>query len=394
MTYPLVEVGELMSRRNGSVDPAKFPDEEFELHSIPAFDAGRPEFLIGSQIGSSKQIVQPDDVMISKIVPHIRRASVVGAASGKRQIASGEWIVFRSERFIPRYLRHVLISDEFNGKFMATVSGVGGSLLRARPAEVAKIKIPLPSFAEQRRVAAILDKADALRAKRREAIAKLDQLLRSVFQEMFGDPVTNPMGWRFVACHELCGSPDDIKCGPFGTQLAKEEFQSEGIPLWGIKHVNADFKRPTHEFLSQQKAKDLAQYSIEPGDLVMTRKGTVGNCAVYPGGMPSGVMHSDLLRFRVDLDVCNPVFLRDQLRFSQLVARQVEVMSSGAIMAGINVSKLKNLTVFYPDIKHQNRYAEIVSRGVGCVADSWSRSLSAAERLFNSLQHQAFSGAL
>ncbi|MGN2467628.1 restriction endonuclease subunit S [Pseudomonas syringae] len=202
----MVELNELMARRNGSVNPAKFVDEEFELHSIPAFDAGRPDFVNGSQIGSSKQVVQPNDVMISKIIPHIRRASVVGASSGRRQIASGEWIVFRSERVFPNYLRQVLVSDDFNAKFMNTVAGVGGSLLRARPAEVAKIKIPLPPLPEQRRIAAILDKADALRAKRREAIAKLDQLLQSVFLEMFGDPVTNPKGWPMKFFGEVCES--------------------------------------------------------------------------------------------------------------------------------------------------------------------------------------------
>ena len=79
---------------------------------------------------------------------------------------------------------------------MRTVSGVGGSLLRARPAEVFKIQIPLPPLAEQKRIAGILDAADALRAKRREALAELDTLLQSTFLDMFGDPVTNPMGWE------------------------------------------------------------------------------------------------------------------------------------------------------------------------------------------------------
>ena len=161
MSWPTVEAGTLMARRNGSVNPANYPDEIFELHSIPAFDAGKPEITCGKNIGSSKQIVQPNDVMISKIVPHIRRATVVGDVSDYRKIASGEWIVFRSDQFYPNYLRHFLISDIFHSQFMATVSGVGGSLLRARPAEVAKIKIPLPPLEEQRRIAAILDKAEA-----------------------------------------------------------------------------------------------------------------------------------------------------------------------------------------------------------------------------------------
>ncbi len=188
MSYPMVELSELILKRNGSVNPAKFLDETFELHSIPAFDKGYPEILKGSEIGSSKQIVQENDVMISKIVPHIRRAAVVPKAHTFRQVASGEWIVFRSDRFDPNYLRHVLISDNFNAEFMATVSGVGGSLLRARPAFVEKIKVPLPTLHEQRRIAAILDKADELRQKRQQAIEKLDELLQAAFIDMFGDP--------------------------------------------------------------------------------------------------------------------------------------------------------------------------------------------------------------
>jgi type I restriction enzyme S subunit len=85
--------------RTPSIDPASSPDEAFTLYSVPAFDAGTPDILAGRQIGSAKQVVQSDDVLLSRIVPHIRRAWVVNGAS-TRTIASGEWIVFRSERSI------------------------------------------------------------------------------------------------------------------------------------------------------------------------------------------------------------------------------------------------------------------------------------------------------
>ncbi|EQD36840.1 type I restriction/modification system specificity determinant hsdS, partial [mine drainage metagenome] len=91
-----IELGEVMASKSGSVDPAKFLDEIFDLYSIPAFDRGEPEVVAGREIGSAKQIVGPEDVLLSKIVPHIRRAWVVGANRGRRIIASGEWIVFRS----------------------------------------------------------------------------------------------------------------------------------------------------------------------------------------------------------------------------------------------------------------------------------------------------------
>ena len=170
-----------------NLTPAQFPEEKFDLLSIPAYDIGSPEVALGSEIGSSKQLVCPGDVLISKIVPHIRRVWVVPENGGRRQIASGEWIVFRSREVLSSWLRQILLSDSFHRQFMNTVAGVGGSLLRARPAHVYKIRIDLPELDAQRHIAHVLDKADALRAKRRETIAHLDALSQSIFYEMFGD---------------------------------------------------------------------------------------------------------------------------------------------------------------------------------------------------------------
>src|SRR5436309_3218346 len=163
------------------INPAKYPNEPFDLYSIPAFESRTPQLLLGSAIGSAKQVVAPGDVLLSRIVPRIRRSWVVGETRGRRILASGEWIVFRSSKADPEYLRHMLLTDQFHAQFMQTVAGVGGSLLRARPANVAKIQLRLPSISVQRRTAAILDKADALRGKRRAALAELDTLTQSIF---------------------------------------------------------------------------------------------------------------------------------------------------------------------------------------------------------------------
>ena len=138
-----------MASDKKSVDPRKFPNDEFELFSIPAYDKGKPERILGSEIGSSKQILQPNDVLISRIVPHIRRTWVVPESNGLIQIGSSEWIIFRAKDFYPGYLRHYLLSDQFHAQFMSTVAGVGGSLLRARPVAVAKLEISLPDINEQ-----------------------------------------------------------------------------------------------------------------------------------------------------------------------------------------------------------------------------------------------------
>ena len=151
--FELVPLGRLFAGRVESLDPRKFAKEVFELWSIPAFDSGTPEICEAGAIGSSKKCVEPDDVLLSRIVPHIRRAWVVQPPNNQlRQIASGEWIVFRTDRTMPEFLRRVLVSDPFHAQFMQTVSGVGGSLSRARPDAVKEIQIPLPPLDVQEEI--------------------------------------------------------------------------------------------------------------------------------------------------------------------------------------------------------------------------------------------------
>lgn len=140
----MIKLGDLFLRKGKSVDPSRYPDKTFQLFSIPAYDKSQPEILKGGEIGSSKKALEPNDVVLSRIVPHIRRCWIIPPTDGNSQIGSGEWIVFRSDKVQPSFLRYYLLSDEFNGKFMSTVKGVGGSLLRADPQQVAKFDFPLP----------------------------------------------------------------------------------------------------------------------------------------------------------------------------------------------------------------------------------------------------------
>jgi type I restriction enzyme S subunit len=105
----------------------------------------------------------------------------------------------------------------------------------------------------------------------------------------------------------------------------------------------------------------LQAYSIISGDIAMSRKGNVGKCAVFPDNYENGIIHSDVLRIRVNLDNINPVFMMKQLHYSRAVAHQIELVSSGAIMAGINVTKLKQIYVHIPPLELQNQFAAFVA---------------------------------
>ena len=178
---------------------------------------------------------------------------------------------------------------------------------------------------------------------------------------MFGDPVQNPTGWEEVRITELCKNPDDIKCGPFGTQLSKDEYQKKGVPIFGIPQINSSFRVLPTDFLTNSKAEKLDAYSLIYGDIAMSRKGNVGKCAIY-SGKEKGIIHSDVVRLRVDDAICNSIYLMNQLHINQKVETQISNVSSGAIMAGINVTKMKDIIVYNPPLSLQNNFAAFVQQ--------------------------------
>jgi len=384
MSYPMIEIGDLMLKRNGSVDPSKFPDETFELHSIPAFDKGTPDIVKGSEIGSSKQLVQENDVMISKIVPHIRRASVVCPKGDYRQIASGEWIIFRSNKIYPDYLKHVLISDTFNKQFMATVSGVGGSLLRARPAFVAKIKIALPPLAEQRRIASILDQADELRQKRQQAIEKLDQLLQATFIDMFGDPVSNPKGWEKEKMDTLMtivrgGSPRPIENFLGGTYpWIKIGDATKGDDLFITKTKEAITEEGLH------KTRLLPEGSV-----------IFANCGVSLGFARilkiQGCIHDGWLAFQdIHEDKIHKLFL---LKALNSITQYFRDTAPDGTQPNLNTAIMKNFELIIPPMDLQLKFIAIVESIVNQKKILETSNIEFSN-LFKSLQNQAFNGTL
>jgi type I restriction enzyme S subunit len=152
-----------------TINPANFPEETFELWSVPSFSSGKPEVATGSSIGSTKQLVKPNDVLICKINPRINRVWQVGKDSGLRQIASSEWIVLRSSKLVSGYLRHFFSSPSFREQICNEVTGVGGSLTRTQPKRVATFLVPIAPLNEQKLIAdklgVLLTQVDACRER-------------------------------------------------------------------------------------------------------------------------------------------------------------------------------------------------------------------------------------
>lgn len=255
--------------------------------------------------------------------------------------------------------------------------------------ELNKIEIPVLSLEEQRKIAETLSKVDELIAFREQQLAKLDELVKARFVEMFGDLVAPQCEYPELKLVDICADADDIKCGPFGTQLNRDEYKAKGVAVWEIPQINSGFSEmPTH-FITEEKAVILNAYSIEPGDIAMSRKGNVGKCGLFPENLKKGIIHSDVLRIRVDKRKVDSCFMMYQLHFSEAVKRQIEMVSSGAIMAGINVTKLKQIKVRIPELENQRMFAAFVER-VDQQKQTVQQSLEKLELLKKALMQEYF----
>lgn len=144
--------GEELAVKRKTIDPSTLTNDEIELWSIPAYDAGVAEKVSPGDIGSSKKVVQAGDVLLAKIVPHIERVWIVSeSANSLMKLASTEWLVYASELFLPEFMGLLFRSPYFRTKMMESVSGMG-SLKRANPRTLAKVWLPVPPIKEQERI--------------------------------------------------------------------------------------------------------------------------------------------------------------------------------------------------------------------------------------------------
>ena len=254
------------------------------------------------------------------------------------------------------------------------------------------LKIPLPPLAEQERIAGILDAADALRAKRREALAQLDTLLQSTFLDMFGDPVTNPMGWEERHLPDLVSKRKHaLKRGPFGGALKKEIFVPEGFKVYEQKNVIYDDFDIGSYFIKKSDYERLVPFKVSSNNLLISCSGTIGSIAAVPVHAASGVMNQALLKIDLDESIMLNSFFLGLWR-SQSFEQQVLGMTHGTGMKNMkSMNELKGINFLVPPIDIQHRFAAI-DQSVEKQRARQRAHLAELDTLFASLQSRAFRG--
>jgi type I restriction enzyme, S subunit len=199
--WVLTTLGEIRLDKSSSINPLKTPDAQFELYSVPSFENKKPEILSGRNIGSNKITVAEDTVLLCKINPRINRVWIVKTDSDGQKIASTEWIpFFKTQGVNPKFLSYYLQQNIFRNFLAANVSGVGGSLMRVRPATLVKYPFPLAPTKEQERIVSKVEELfsflDAGIASLHAVQAQLKRYRQAVLKHAFDGKLTEE--WRKI----------------------------------------------------------------------------------------------------------------------------------------------------------------------------------------------------
>ncbi len=295
-------------------------------------------------------------------------------------------LVPRADVIDAKYLFHWL---KANRPYLESL-GVGATFKEVSKAIVSKVEIPLPPLPEQRRIAAILDQADALRAKRREALAQLDRLAQSVFVEMFGDPVTNPRGWETRRLGELTS-----KLGSGSTPTGGDTaYKDVGISL--IRSLNVHdglFLRKNLAHVDEQQAAKLRNVVVEENDILLNITGaSVARVCRAPADVLPARVNQHVMIVR-PTSALNPLFLESLLLNPSMKAKLLKVGGAGATREAITKADAEELEVIMPPKSLQQEFSTR-KESLHSLQRNGESGLADLNALFASLQHRAFAGQL
>ena len=265
--------------------------------------------------------------------------------------------------------------------------GVGGAQPNISQGIVKDLAVPLPPLPEQRRIAEVLDRAEALRAKRRAALAQLDTLTQSIFLDLFGDPIRNTHGLPVRPMIDLVDPNRPISYGilmpgpdqDIGVKYVRVvDMKDSGIELSGV--------RKTTEAISNSFRRSL----LKPGDLLMSIRGHVGRFAVVPPELDGANITQDTARLAIQ--GVSSVFVRECLR-TEAFQRWMAKHTKGVAVRGINLGDVKQMPIILPSQGDQDRFARLAI-SVDKLKSAHGASLAKLDALFASLQHRAFRGEL
>jgi type I restriction enzyme, S subunit len=256
------------------------------------------------------------------------------------------------------------------------------------------LQIPLPPLSEQKRIAEILDCADAIRRTRQETLKTCDELLRSTFLEMFGDPVTNPMGWEVRELGEVLAVPMQN-----GAYFEKDTYSQDEQGIEMVHMSDAFYGSVVRGGLKRVslQVSDVDRYLLNDTDILLARRSLNYEGAAKPCLIPKGheplIFESSLIRLRVDQKRLNHIYLYGYLSNERARSKYVYPNVTRSTISGINQAGASRINILVPDLSVQEKYTEVVQK-ISDVKRVTTNTIFHEDTLFNSLVQRAFRGEL
>lgn len=403
-TWAEVPFGELNLFTSNTVDPDEFPQETFELYSVPSFPTGQPEILAGTSIGSTKQSVEPDDVLVCKINPRINRVWQVGQTQQNRQIASSEWIGFRCAPLDPRFFRYFFSSPNFRELICTDVTGVGGSLTRAQPKKVATFPVPVAPLSEQTRITdkldAVLTRVDACRERLGSIPAILKRFRQSVLAAATSGELTEDC--REGNRENDWKSSQISSCGTVSGGLTKNaKRQSLDLVKRYLRVANVYANRLELSDVAEigLTESEYAKTKLQSGDLLIVEGNgsldQLGRVALWSDELDDCVHQNHLIRWRTSGPL--PKFVLYWLLSPRGRTDLMNLASTTTGLHTLSISKVGAVPIDLPSLPEQ---AEIIRRVETLFAFAerlearYTTARTQVEKLTPSLLAKAFRGEL
>ena len=340
---------------------------------------------------SAKQKIKQGDIVIAASSGSI---DVVGKAAPALRAFEGGFgafckVIRPNDKVDAGYLAQFFKTPNYRRTISSLAAGANINNLKSEHLD--DLLLPLPALPEQRRIAAILDQADALRAKRREALAHLDSLTQSIFIEMFGDSTVNPMGWPQPCLGEL------LESGPQNGLYKPSTDYGTGTP---ILRIDAFYDGAVTKLTTLKRvrvtAEEVRVFGLAVEDVVINRVNSIeylGKCALIPALQEPTVFESNMMRFKVASERVLPTYL---VAFLQVpfIKEQIRAASKDAVnQSSINQQDVKAFKINVPPLALQRTFATRI-QAVDALKTTHRAALAELDALFASLQHRAFSGGL
>ncbi|MBR2728531.1 MAG: restriction endonuclease subunit S [Lachnospiraceae bacterium] len=287
-----------------------------------------------------------------------------------------------SNQWFPRYVFYSLFANYRKGGTREYENKTTGLHNLKVDAYVSRYEVTDAVFDQQKEICERLDIITEVIRLRRQELQKLDELIKARFVELFGDPVSNPKGWKKKALSDEA----EIKIGPFGSLLHKEDYIIGGHALVNPSHIVDGKIAPDNKLtVTDEKYDELSAYHLQIGDVVMGRRGEMGRCAVVEqAGLLCGT-GSLLIRTNGDLSAD---YIQKIISFPSF-KRTIEDMAVGQTMPNLNVPIVSAFQIIKPPKSVQDQYYAFVAQ-VDKSKVAVQSALDEAQLLFDSLMQEYF----